>query len=157
MRLAIALSLAFSSVLSGCGSASNDGRDDCTLRAVEEVTGSGGLRATLSVPEQYRSGVETSNGGIIVYWGDCDFPLNAFLSYETASHIIEVAPARTLTDNVHGLRLVDAELFIEMLKDGSEGPSFFVSKVGDMKPITKPRTPLEAERYVVPEVGDSPL
>jgi len=136
--------------LSGCGSSRNDGGDDCTLRAVGEETGAGSIRATLSVPEQYISGAEITNGGIAVDWDDCDYSLNAFLSNETADYIIASAPTNTLTNSEHGTRLVDALLYVWKFQDASGEPRFFVTSVGEMAPINKPRTALEAQRFELP-------
>ena len=137
-------------MLSGCGSAPKDGGYECTVRAIGEETGADSIRATLNVPDEYISGAEISNGGIVVEWDDCDFPLNAFLSYETATHIIETAPTRTLTNSELGDRLVDAELFIWRFTDGANEPRFFVMAVSGMKPVTEPRNSREAERFKMP-------
>ena len=151
MRLALTTVLMVAPALAACGSAEPDGADACTIQAVGKETGASNLRATLSVPEAYVSGAEITNGGVTVDVPECDFPLNAFLSDETAVHIIDTAPRNTLTSN--GFRLVEADLSIWKFTDGSGEPRFFVTGVHSMSPIPAPRNALERQRYETPREG----
>lgn len=134
----------------GCTGPTVDGREKCTVEAIGRQTGADSLDATLHIPADFLTGVETSDGGITVWHDDCDFPLGAFLSDETAHFIIENAPKATLIDKRHFFRLVDASLSIWKFSDGSGETRFFVTAVHEMRPIAKARSPQEAEYYSEP-------
>ena len=151
LRLIPIAALSFASL--ACGSNEASGAGACTIEAVGRDTGADNLRALLRVPPAYNSGVEVRNGGVSVEWGDCDFPLNAFLSEETVTSVIANAPIMTLTDTRHGVRLVEAEMAIWKFTDGSGEPRFFVTRVHSMVPILTPRNAEERERFELPTNG----
>ncbi|MEO6388727.1 MAG: hypothetical protein ABIT16_12535 [Croceibacterium sp.] len=138
-------------IATGCADVAETGLDRCTREAIGSETGADDLRVTLEVPERFTQGVEVSNGGITAWWDDCDFPLNTYMSTETANRIIDGAPKRTLTDR-HLLRHVEASLSIFKFSDGSGEPRFFVMRVQDMAPITTPRTAEERDRFSLPAI-----
>lgn len=150
MKLLPCLIVGLAMTMSACAPSQISGRDKCTTEAIGKETGAGSLKATLSVPERYVSAAEISNGGISAEWEECDYPLNAFFSHETAASIIEKAPTNTLTNSDHGVRLVDAELSIRKFSDGSGKPRFFVTGVQKMSPIEAPRNRSERQYFQIP-------
>jgi hypothetical protein len=153
VKFSFAFGIALLAFASGCAAPEISGREKCTVEAIGRETGAGNLKATLYVPETFLTGVEISDGGVMIFHQGCDFPLNAFLSDETANHIIQNAPRKTLTDKKHFVRLVDASLSIWKFSDGSNETRFFVTRVLELGPISKPRSPQDAEHYVVPTNG----
>lgn len=99
------------------------------------------------------TGAEITNGGISVFHRDCDFPLNSFLSHETADFIIQNAPKKTIRHHEGFFRVVDASLSIWKFSDGSGETRFFVTGVPDIRPILKARTRHEAKYYMEPPNG----
>lgn len=148
-----ALGLVLAPLSTGCAGPADDGGEICTVEAVGRETGAGSLDATLHVPESFLTGAEISDGGISVLHEDCDFPLNAFFSDETANYVIENAPKETLSDRERFFRLVDASLSIWKFSDGSGETRFFVTGVQEMRPIVKARTSHEAGYYMEPPNG----
>ena len=136
--------------VAGCTGPTVDGTEKCTVEAIGKGTGADSLDATLHIPVDLLTGVEISNA-ITVLHAECDFPLAAFFSDETARYIIENAPEATLTDKKAPVfRLVDASLSIWKFSDRSGETRFFVTAVHEMRPIMKARTPHEAEHFPEP-------
>jgi hypothetical protein len=134
---------------SSCSSQS-DGGDECTLRAIGRETGAAELQVDLQIPSYFVSAAEIRNGGILMFYEDCDYPLNAFLSRETANYLIESAPKQTLTLPEIRLRLATATLGIWKFKDGSREPRFFVTTVHEVDAVSQPRSQIEAEKFELP-------
>jgi hypothetical protein len=139
MRQALGFFLA--AVPMGCASPSTDGKHICTVEAVGQEMGADNLDAVLEVPEILLWGPH-GDGGVSVYFEDCDFPLNAIFSEETDKYIIENAPKDTLNHHDGFFRLVTASLSIWKFSDQSGEARFFVTRVSKMRPITESRTQL---------------
>lgn len=133
--------------------AGDDGREQCTVKAIGKDKGADSLNATLHVPESFMAGAEITNGGISVHQVGCDFTLNAFFARETVEHIIENAPSDTLSKGEGFFRVVDASLSIWKFSDGSGETRFFVTGVRELRPILKARTSHEAKYYDEPSSG----
>lgn len=150
MKSAIKLVLGLMVLSSSSCSPQIDGGDECTLRAIGEETGAAELKVDLQIPSYFVNGAEIRNGGILMFLEDCDYPLNAFLSLETANYLIESAPTKTLTLPEIQLRLATATLGIWKFKDGSREPRFFVTTVHEVNAVRQPRNQIEADKFELP-------
>ena len=116
--------------VSACSGLEPSGREKCTRGLLDDTLGGDAITVTLMIPDHYMSGAEISNGGIHAFDGNCDFPVNMFLSFETASKIIADARKLSISEPRTGMKLAEAELFIWQFEDGSNQTRFFVTSVG---------------------------
>ncbi|WP_324742701.1 hypothetical protein U8326_04910 [Tsuneonella sp. CC-YZS046] len=126
--------LVFTALLLTACEAKENGRSYCTEQIAGLESGMQTISVILLVPDHYSA--RGTNGSIHAINPGCDYALNAFLSRETAEHVIGAAKHSSLI-HASGRRVVDAKLDIWNFQDGSGEARFFVLEAYN---LTTPKT-----------------
>jgi len=119
-------------LLSACAGKNTDNIKGCTTETVGTDTGSAIVTLTLLVPDQFMTGAEISNGGVIALGDKCPAALDAMFSRDTAEHVIQIAKDFPLRHS--GFHVAQAQMLIWKFKDDSGQTSFFVESLMSVTP-----------------------